>query len=231
MRRTASMQRTSHPVQSPHAYGRLLQFASAFQKDFSAIVPREWVPGLLPATARHGSPATEPGAASRRIASVGIPGPADVPARIPGAEVRLLSAAPVCLAIGDRRTVFISPAPWHESGRAWITTDPQYVQTAKGFFELAWCGARANAPSSTATTKRRSAILLWLAKGLTDAAIAKRLNVTDRTVRREINSLMIEAGATTRFQLGLRVALGELALPPLAGRAGEAAGRESGVSA
>lgn len=53
--------------------------------------------------------------------------------------------------------------------------------------------------------KRRSEIVSCLAAGMTDAAIASRLQVGERTIRREVNSLMHATGAETRFQLGVSV--------------------------
>ncbi|MBX9391079.1 helix-turn-helix domain-containing protein [Streptomonospora nanhaiensis] len=215
MRRTAS----THPTwrattPSQPAYGELLRFAASFTKDFSAIVPSQWVPGLVMTAARGDRRAAPGGPASCRVACVGGGTGASAPAWPPSTEVRQLAASPIWLAIGDRRAAFIAPASGHHRGRAWITTDSDDVRTAKGFFELAWCGARRGSPARA--TERRSAVLLCLARGLTDAAIAKRLNVTDRTVRREISSLMRDTGSTTRFQLGLRTALGGVGLPSLA---------------
>ncbi|GAA1078233.1 helix-turn-helix domain-containing protein [Nocardiopsis composta] len=195
------------------AYGDLLRFAAAFTQDFSAIVPQDWLPGLLPIVADPDAERTL--RAPKRIACVRTGAPVRPGRTAPGVDVRFLSASPVWLAIGDRRAAFVSPTSRGAFHGGWTTTDPEGVRTAKGVFELVWCGARPKVPVALEATERREAILLWLAKGLTDSAIAKRLNVTDRTVRREISSLMRDSGATSRFQLGLRAALGGLPVQAL----------------
>jgi DNA-binding NarL/FixJ family response regulator len=48
------------------------------------------------------------------------------------------------------------------------------------------------------------AVLRLLAAGAKDDAIARKLAVSDRTVRRLIAMLMRELAAESRFQLGLR---------------------------
>lgn len=49
-------------------------------------------------------------------------------------------------------------------------------------------------------------IVSLLYVGLTDAAIARQLGMGHRTVQRRLQSLMVEVGAATRFQLGWRAA-------------------------
>lgn len=49
-------------------------------------------------------------------------------------------------------------------------------------------------------------IVSLLYVGLTDAAIARQLGMGHRTVQRRLQSLMVEVGAATRFQLGWHAA-------------------------
>ncbi|MFG2561011.1 hypothetical protein [Streptomyces sp. NPDC048496] len=42
--------------------------------------------------------------------------------------------------------------------------------------------------------------------GMTDAAIGRQLGIGHRTVQRRLQSLMVEVGAATRFQLGWHAA-------------------------
>ncbi|WP_170134302.1 helix-turn-helix domain-containing protein [Murinocardiopsis flavida] len=129
--------------------------------------------------------------------------------------VRALSTSPIWLAVADRRLALVSPSSWNTTHASWITADKNGVQAAKGVFELLWCGAHQNGPPVLKSTERRSAVLIYLARGLTDTAIAGQLHVTERTVRREIRALMTATGSATRFQLGLRTALGVLSPPVL----------------
>jgi len=77
-------------------------------------------------------------------------------------------------------------------------------------FELVWERAapfaptppRDCAPDPLGEDGRR--LLAMLGAGLTDAAMARQLGTSLRTVQRRIRELMDLAGATTRFQLGQR---------------------------
>ncbi len=54
--------------------------------------------------------------------------------------------------------------------------------------------------------ERDRAILTLMAAGATDEAIARRLDMSRRTVVRRIASLLDKLGATTRFQAGVQAA-------------------------
>ncbi|MGK5552853.1 helix-turn-helix domain-containing protein [Actinomadura kijaniata] len=49
-------------------------------------------------------------------------------------------------------------------------------------------------------------IMVLLAAGLTDAAVAARLRVSQRTVQRHVRRTMAQLDARTRFELGIRLA-------------------------
>ena len=66
-------------------------------------------------------------------------------------------------------------------------------------------------------TEPRHSVLVLLAVGTKDEAIARKLNVSTRTVRRAVASLMTECGADSRFQLAVAaVRLGWLTAADLA---------------
>ncbi|WP_155388391.1 helix-turn-helix domain-containing protein [Catellatospora paridis] len=54
-------------------------------------------------------------------------------------------------------------------------------------------------------TPRERMIVVLLAKGYTDAAIAAKLDLSVRTIAYTLSSLMDRFGVSTRFQLGLRL--------------------------
>ncbi|MEV4413712.1 helix-turn-helix transcriptional regulator [Catellatospora sp. NPDC049609] len=54
-------------------------------------------------------------------------------------------------------------------------------------------------------TPRESAVVVLLAKGYPDAAIAAQLDLSVRTIAYTLSSLMERYGVSTRFQLGLRL--------------------------
>ena len=62
------------------------------------------------------------------------------------------------------------------------------------------------APALEAPTDHDAVLLTLLATGLTDEAIARQLDVSQRTVQRYIRGLMDRLGADTRFQAGLQAA-------------------------
>jgi hypothetical protein len=79
-------------------------------------------------------------------------------------------------------------------------------------------------PASVASTRSdtapdvRSAAGCWieasvrplpLLSGFTDEAIARQLGTSHRTVQRRVAALMADLGAQTRFQVGVRAAVGE----------------------
>jgi DNA-binding NarL/FixJ family response regulator len=53
-------------------------------------------------------------------------------------------------------------------------------------------------------------ILVLLADGATDGAVARHLSVSMRTYRRRLRALMEKLDATSRFQAGVRAAQGGL---------------------
>jgi len=73
-------------------------------------------------------------------------------------------------------------------------------------------GARPQSDNSEQA--RRGAVLALLAQGHTDQAVADRLGITPRTVRRDVADLYVQHGVTSRFQLGAVTARLGLLPPP-----------------
>jgi DNA-binding NarL/FixJ family response regulator len=64
-------------------------------------------------------------------------------------------------------------------------------------------GTRRREPAQTADlTSRQIAVGRLLAAGLKDAAVARELNLSLRTVRSEVKALVTGLGAKSRFQAG-----------------------------
>ncbi|MEU9603353.1 helix-turn-helix transcriptional regulator [Streptomyces sp. NPDC048057] len=123
---------------------------------------------------------------------------------LPGADVRRALAAPITLVIADRRAVLLSlPLGRNTNPGMLFTTDPDHLAWALRAFEDVWSCTEGAGPNEVRGVPRRQRILDLLAQGMTDATIAKRLGIGERTVRREVTELMKAVGATTRFQLGL----------------------------
>ncbi|MFI6507783.1 LuxR C-terminal-related transcriptional regulator [Streptosporangium sp. NPDC050855] len=155
-------------------------------------------------------------------------------------RVRTLPSVPLSALITDRRTALLClrTPPGEEAGPVALVTRPGHVSTLVSVFDHLWGSAYAPPPEGASPDGRPQgrcrAVLDLLAEGLTDNAVAARLGIAERTVRREVNGLMQSAGATSRFQLALRAQeLGWLRRPagetrPQTGpEAGPAAGRVS----
>ncbi|GAA3014357.1 hypothetical protein GCM10017559_42060 [Streptosporangium longisporum] len=156
----------------------------------------------------------------------------DSPADRP--RVRTLPSLPLSMLVTDRRTALLSlrTPPGEEAGPIVLVTRPGHVSTLLSVFDHLWSSAYTSPPTEGTSPGGRPqgrcrAVLDLLAEGLTDNAVAARLGIAERTVRREVNGLMQAAGATSRFQLALRAQeLGWLHRP--AGETAPGSGPERG---
>ena len=149
-------------------------------------------------------------------------------------RIRTAPSLPLSALITDRRTALLSlrTPPGEAAGPVLLVTRPGHVSTLLSVFDHLWNTAYPAPPPEAFLPEGRSrrrcrAVLDLLAEGLTDGAVAARLGIAERTVRREVNGLMQSAGATSRFQLALRAQeLGWLHRP--AGETTPDTGPESG---
>ncbi|MFF0017391.1 helix-turn-helix domain-containing protein [Streptomyces sp. NPDC005374] len=85
-------------------------------------------------------------------------------------------------------------------------TSPVAVAALRHYFELLWREARpltgAPPPSDSARERQRREIVALMQQGFKDEAIARKLGLTTRTVRRRISEFMDELCAETRFAAG-----------------------------
>lgn len=141
-----------------------------------------------------------------------------------GAEVRTAPTLPMKMIIVDRG-VAVVPSPGADDttvdDAAMVLRSPAVVSVLRQFFEYFWAASTdlileemIGAPGSG--TRHREVVRL-LASGLTDEAIARKLGLSDRTVRRIVAELMQQIGADSRFQAGVKmVRLGWLDEEPAA---------------
>ncbi|QJW38144.1 response regulator transcription factor [Cellulosimicrobium protaetiae] len=87
--------------------------------------------------------------------------------------------------------------------RTRAVTDRDAVLALRALAESQWDHAR---PLGDALGPREDTLLRLLAEGKTDTAVAARLGVSPRTVRRHAAGLMGRLGATSRFEAGVRAA-------------------------
>lgn len=128
------------------------------------------------------------------------------------ADTRWVESVPLSLFIADRRLAMVTTST-DQPGL--LIREPGYVMAMTDLFEFMWQRVRDQEPPAGTgqadpaaapgpPQDRRAAVLNGLAAGLTDAALANRLDLTERTVRRDVSALMHRAGAVSRFQLGAR---------------------------
>jgi DNA-binding CsgD family transcriptional regulator len=128
-----------------------------------------------------------------------------------GDPARYNPAVPLRLIVYDRHKAFIAIDPANTRAGAYVTTDPGIVALACQVFQDVWQDATLPTaePASTSPFPGQDLVdqvLAGLAAGATDDAIARRLGVSARTVRRAIAELQRGYGTTSRFQLALVLA-------------------------
>lgn len=125
--------------------------------------------------------------------------------------------APVQMKIVDGTEVLVQ-GPYLTSGRTVLAVRTQEILAAamqywKAVLKTSWPSTGALALASPAPdlvaamfTERQLSIAELLGGGMTDQRIADALGVSVRTVRSEIRRLLDIAGATTRFEAGMKLA-------------------------
>jgi DNA-binding CsgD family transcriptional regulator len=133
-----------------------------------------------------------------------------VPSIQAGEQARVRNELPLKLVIGDDRWAIVpfSLAPGGQSAAYLIHHSPMLV-ALESLFEAEWDRALPllpENPPSPAPGPDTRALLVLLAAGLTDAAIARAQGWSERTTQRRIHRLMTDLNASTRFQASLTAA-------------------------
>ncbi|MBD5785588.1 response regulator transcription factor [Cellulosimicrobium terreum] len=87
-------------------------------------------------------------------------------------------------------------------GRTRAVVDRVAVHALRTLAESTWEAAQPD----LGLAPDEQAVLHLLAEGKTDTAVANRLGISPRTVRRVASTLMVRLGATSRFEAGVRAA-------------------------
>jgi DNA-binding Lrp family transcriptional regulator len=135
-----------------------------------------------------------------------------------GEEARVLPRAPMKLSVFDRRAAALPLNPAQlQMETVVIVHESPLLDAIVLAFESMWQRAvplvpdkplpeeEARVDSQLDATDRR--LLTLLAAGFKDSAIARQLGLSDRTIRRHIESLLSHLDASTRFQAGMQAAL------------------------
>lgn len=117
---------------------------------------------------------------------------------------RQLVEVPTSLTMLDRRVALLPIDPADPDGDYLEVRAAALVAGLHALFERHWAAART--PEASPLTTRERAVVALLAQGCTDAVVARRLGVSERTVTSVVRSLLDRYDAHSRFQLALALA-------------------------
>lgn len=127
-----------------------------------------------------------------------------------GEQVRIAGHLPIKLFLVDDAMAFVPMTGTEDAQPGAVMVHPSGLLTAlAALFEQVWDRAAPFEPGRERAGVEPlgadgSRILAMLRAGFTDAAMARQLDTSTRTVQRRIRELMDAADAGTRFQLGVR---------------------------
>jgi DNA-binding CsgD family transcriptional regulator len=123
-----------------------------------------------------------------------------------GDEVRIHPAPPMRLLLIDNRTAVIPLDPTSHARGAYVLHGEALVAPLRILFELVWAASSRLGDAAAAATDPEQArlrmVVALLADGHKDEAIARRVGVSVRTVRRLIATAIARLQAESRFQAG-----------------------------
>jgi DNA-binding CsgD family transcriptional regulator len=133
-----------------------------------------------------------------------------------GGEIRLAPTLPMRLLIVDGREAVLPGDPQSGQPTALLVRSAPVVRALDALFTAYWksseplraaaaaASSQAAAPDGPSPQERE--LLRMLADGVTDAVVARALGVSVRTQRRMVAELSAKAGASSRFELGVKAA-------------------------
>ncbi|MEU8772571.1 helix-turn-helix domain-containing protein [Streptomyces sp. NPDC048606] len=127
-----------------------------------------------------------------------------------GERIRVTDRVPTKLVIADRSPAMVHLTPRGAEPAALVVHASGLLEALRGLFEAAWREALPLRLGSTGCAEEGAGgpdevdleILSLLLAGMTDASVAKHLELGLRTVQRRVKGLMELSGVTTRLQLG-----------------------------
>lgn len=128
-----------------------------------------------------------------------------------GEQARVGTSLPAKLVIRDDSLAIVSSAEDYRNEIAHLIHPSSLLDLICGLFEAEWQRAIPLNRSESrggreALSNHDRQLLGLLASGATDAAIARTLGWSTRTVQRHVQQLMGQVGARTRFQIGMEAA-------------------------
>jgi DNA-binding CsgD family transcriptional regulator len=122
-----------------------------------------------------------------------------------GWDCRVYPELPMKMVLVDERAALLPLDPTGMEGAILVRT-PVVVAALRMYFELLWGRATPLGTTGGKLSPDEEHVLRLLITGMTDAAIARHLGVSERTVRRHVGRLLV------RLQVGNRVALAATAV-------------------
>ena len=117
-----------------------------------------------------------------------------------GWECRVYPELPMKLVLVDDRAALLPLSPTGMEG-ALLVRAPVIVAALRGYFELLWSAAVPVEGATVKLTPEQDQVLRLVLTGMTDAAIARHLGVSERTVRRHVGALQEILRASNRVTL------------------------------
>ncbi|MYX99559.1 helix-turn-helix transcriptional regulator [Streptomyces sp. SID486] len=125
-------------------------------------------------------------------------------------QVRVVDRVPTKLVVADRSLAMVPLTSRTTEPAALVVHSSGLLELLAGLFEAVWREALPLRVGASGVTEEEPdgpdatdlEVLSLLLAGLTDASVAKQLDVGLRTVQRRVRRLMELAGVTTRMQLG-----------------------------
>ncbi|MGH3934303.1 MAG: LuxR C-terminal-related transcriptional regulator [Pseudonocardiaceae bacterium] len=128
-----------------------------------------------------------------------------------GAEVRIAPVLPLRMVIFDRSTALLPIDPESSRTGAVLLSGKGPLTALLHLFEQAWeiaipLGDPAPPAAAEEFDETERTVVRLLGEGLTDEAVARKLGVSLRTVRRMMARLMRQLGTRSRFETGVSAA-------------------------
>lgn len=126
-----------------------------------------------------------------------------------GEEARLLPRVPFLFFVADGSVAAVVP-PYevYAARQMFVFRSPGMIAVLTTLFENLWTRSLPVAVDQDRAGDEQSdqQLLVLLANGLSDRAVARELGISDRTLSRRITALSQRLGAQSRFQLGFQAA-------------------------
>jgi DNA-binding CsgD family transcriptional regulator len=134
-----------------------------------------------------------------------IPGSAEMVRRSleSGWDCRVCPGMPMKLVLVDTRAALLPLDPTGTEG-AMLVRAPVVVEALRSYFELLWSRASPlGGKRHPELTRSQDRVLRLVLAGMTDAAIARHLGISERTVRRHLGALLEVLGVNNRVMLAV----------------------------